>query len=138
MSAAALGLDYGSKRIGIAVSDELGSIAIPLMTLQVRGRKQILAELVRLIDEYHIQKIVIGLPKTLKGEIGPSAQKVLEWVEWLKGSVEPECILWDERLTTREVERMLIDADVSRARRKEVRDKIAAQRILQSYLDHRA
>ena len=132
---ALLGLDFGEKRIGVAVSDESATIANPLTVLSFQSRKQILNELTKLVEEYKISKIVVGLPKTLQGEIGPAAQKVIGHVEWFRNYLAPPWVFWDERLTTAEVERMLIDADVSRARRKEVRDQLAAQRILQSYLD---
>lgn len=132
---ALLGLDMGEKRIGVSVTDESGSIATPLRNLEFRGRKELLAELTHLVDQYHISKIVVGLPKTLKGEIGPAARKVTEQVEWLKAYIDKPWILWDERLSTQEIERVLLAAEVSRARRKEVRDQLAAQRILQSYID---
>ncbi|MDA9101339.1 Holliday junction resolvase RuvX, partial [Omnitrophica bacterium] len=77
-------------------------------------------------------------PKTLKGEIGPAAQNVLKQVEGLKKEIPASWILWDERLSTAEVEKMLIQADLRREKRKHVRDQLAAQRILQSYLDHRS
>ena len=134
--AALLGLDLGEKRVGIAVTDESGSIAMPLATLEIRGRRHLLSELVKLVEEHHVAKIVVGLPKTLKGQIGPAAEKVLKEVEWLKSQLERPWVFWDERLSTQEVERVLLKADVGRAKRREVRDRLAAQRILQSYLDH--
>ena len=130
-----LGFDFGQKRIGVAQADEELAIATPLTTIDVRNREQVLAEIMRLIDAQHAVKIVVGLPKTLKGEIGPAAQKVLGDVEWLKTKLQCPCVLWDERLSTKEVERILLEADLSRSRRKEVRDSLAAQRILQSYMD---
>ena len=130
-----LGLDMGEKRIGVSVTDESGSLATPLTALEFRGRKKLLEALTQFVDQYHISKIVVGLPKTMKGEIGPAATKVTELVEWLKGYIDKPWILWDERLSTQEIERILLAADMSRARRKEVRDQLAAQRILQSYVD---
>lgn len=131
-----LGLDLGEKRVGVAVSDESGILATPLTTLEFRGRKDLLAELTKLVDAYHVKKIVVGLPKALSGKIGPAAKKVMEQVEWLKAELDRPWIFWDERLSTQEVERVLLAADLSRQRRREVRDQLAAQRILQSYLDH--
>lgn len=131
-----LGLDLGEKRVGVAVTDESGSIALPLVTLEIRGRKHLLTELVKIIEEHRAAKIVVGLPKTLKGEIGPAAEKVMAEAEWLKSQLDRPFVFWDERLSTQEVERVLIEADVSRAKRRDVRDQLAAQRILQSYLDH--
>ena len=130
-----LGLDFGEKRIGVAVTDEAGMMALPLKVIEFRGRKQLLEELTRLADEYRVKKIIVGLPKTLKGEIGPAAQKVMKHVDWFKPFLDRAWIFWDERLTTGEVERVLLAADVSRAKRKEVRDQLAAQRILQNYMD---
>ena len=133
---AVLGLDLGEKRIGVAVTDEAGMMAMPLMTLSFESRKKLLAELQELIERHRVGKVVVGLPKTLKGEWGPAAQKITAHVEWFKVQIPLPWILWDERFSTAEVERLLIDADVSRAKRKEVRDRLAAQRILQSYLDY--
>ena len=130
-----LGLDLGEKRVGVAMSDETTRLATPVTTLEIRGRNHLLKELTKLIDEYHVTKIVVGLPQTLKGEMGPAAQKVIEVVDWLKTSIDRTWIFWDERLSTQEVERVLIEADVRRDKRKQVRDQLAAQRILQSYLD---
>ena len=136
MSEVLMGLDFGEKRIGVAVTDEAGMMALPLETIPFRGRKQFLGEMIRLIDQHRVKKIVVGLPKTLKGEIGPAAQKVTGHVEWFKAFIDLPWIFWDERLTTGEVERVLLAADMSRAKRKEVRDQLAAQRILQNYMDH--
>ena len=130
-----LGLDFGEKRIGVAVTDEAGIMALPLMMIEFRGRTQFLGELIKVVDEYHVKKIIVGLPKTLRGEIGPAAKKVMEQVEWLKANLDRPWIFWDERLSSAEVERVLLEGDVSRAKRKEVRDKLAAQRILQNYMD---
>ncbi len=131
-----LGLDLGEKRVGVAVSDESGMLAMPFATLAFSGRKDLLSQLVKIVDEHRVTKIIVGLPKTLKGEIGPSAEKVMKEVEWLKGQLDRPWIFWDERLSTAEVERILIEADVRRDKRKQVRDQLAAQRILQSYLDY--
>ena len=131
-----LGLDIGEKRVGVAVSDEMGMVATPLETIEFRGRKQFLAELLRVVEEVHAMKIVVGLPKTMKGEVGEAAKKVIELVDWLKTQWDKPWVFWDERLTTQEVERVLLEADMSRAKRKQVRDRLAAQRILQCYLDY--
>lgn len=131
-----LGLDLGEKRVGVALSDETMTIASPFKTINFQGRKQILREVREIAQDYQIQKIVVGLPLTLQGEQGVAALKVQEHIEWFRSHSSFVWVLWDERLTTQEAERMLIQADVSRARRKEVIDQIAAQRMLQSYLDH--
>lgn len=132
---ALLGLDFGEKRIGVAVSDETAIIAVPLTVLEFKGRKHLLAELAKLVEEYRVDKIIVGLPRRMSGEIGIAAEKIIAHVDWLKPQLGVAWEFWDERLSTAEVERLLVNADVSRARRKEVRDKLAAQRILQNYLD---
>jgi putative Holliday junction resolvase len=130
-----LGLDLGEKRVGVAIADESSRVATPVTTLDIRGRKHLADELTKLVEAYHVTKIVVGLPKTLKGEMGPAAHKIVETVEWLKASIDQSWVFWDERLSTQEVERILIAADVRPARRKQMRDQLAAQRILQSYMD---
>ena len=130
-----LGLDLGEKRVGVARSDETGTIAEALATLTFRGKEDLLKQLRSCFGEFNPEKIIVGLPKTLRDEIGPAAQKVLHWVDWFKTRLPGEWILWDERLTTAEAERILLEADLSRTKRKNVRDQLAAQRILQSYLD---
>ncbi|MFA6600675.1 MAG: Holliday junction resolvase RuvX [Candidatus Omnitrophota bacterium] len=132
-----LGLDFGRERIGVAVSDESGTIASGLLCLRFQSQKGLLEDLRKLAAEYKPAAFVAGLPKTLDGRIGPSAEFVMKHVDWLRPHFETEWVYWDERLTTAEVERMLIAADVSRERRREVRDQLAAQRILQGYLDSR-
>ena len=127
-----LGLDYGSKRLGVAVSDPLGITAQPIAVVDSQNA---IPELQKIIKEYSpIDEIVVGLPKTLKGEIGPAAQKVLEFVETLKQNFEPKIVTWDERLTTAGVEKDLIAAGLSRKKRKQVIDKSAAAVILRSYM----
>ncbi len=130
-----LGLDLGEKRVGMAIADSLTRVATPLQTAEIRGKKH-LAELLRpIIADHAVEMIVVGLPTTLRGEMGPAAQRIAADVEWLKSQVRVKWVFWDERLSTQEVERVLVDADVSHRKRKEVRDQLAAQRILQNYLD---
>ena len=135
MSGALLGLDLGEKRIGVAFVPAGTTIAFPVKTIEVRGREQVLAQIQKLILEHKAEKVVVGLPKTLKGEMGIAAQKRVQEVEWYQSRIAVPMVMWDERLSSKEVERMLIDADVRRDKRKEVIDKLAAQRILQNYLD---
>jgi putative Holliday junction resolvase len=111
------------------------TIAFPVKTIEVRGREQVLAQIQKLILEHKAEKVVVGLPKTLKGEMGIAAQKRVQEVEWYQSRISVPMVMWDERLSTKEVERMLIGADVRRERRKEVIDQLAAQRILQNYVD---
>ncbi len=125
-----LGIDYGEKRIGVAVSDPLGIIA---QGIAVIGN---IEELAKIIGQYEkIDEIVVGLPKRMSGEIGIQAQKVLEFVERLKVAYPIPVSTWDERLTTAAAERTLISAGLSREKRKKVIDRSAAAYILQSYLD---
>ncbi|KPJ65798.1 Holliday junction resolvase [candidate division WOR-1 bacterium DG_54_3] len=134
-----LGIDFGEKRIGIAISDPLGLTA---QAVAVIGKgedfKQDINELKKIIKKYDgVDEIVVGLPKTMAGEIGKQAQKVLGFVEALKGSFKININTWDERLTTVEAEKTLISAGLSREKRKKVIDKSAATYILQSYLDRK-
>lgn len=135
MSAALLGLDLGEKRVGVAVVPQGTTMAFPLKTILRTGREKFAATIEALVKEQKAEKIVIGFPRTLKGMVGPAAKKVADDVEWLKTRWSVPVVLWDEWLSTKEVNRVLIEADVSREKRKEVIDQLAAQRILQSYLD---
>ena len=126
----------GQKRAGVAIADERMRIATPLETLKVKNRRGLASDLTRLISEYQVVKIVVGLPKTLKGEIGPSAQWVMDEIEWIKSFLPCPCVFWDERLTTQEAERMLLDRGMRHPKRKKVEDQLAAQLILQSYMDY--
>jgi putative Holliday junction resolvase len=131
-----LGLDVGDKTIGIAVSDELGITANPVGVIR-RGAslKRDLAEVCKLVERYSASKIVVGMPLMLDGSPGVQAQKVQAFVDELRKRVKIPVEIWDERLTTSQVERMLIELDQSRAKRKKVVDKLAAAVILQAYLD---
>ncbi|KMK75746.1 Holliday junction resolvase RuvX [Alkalihalobacillus pseudalcaliphilus] len=137
----ALGLDVGTKTIGVALSDELGWTAQGLVTLK-REEADLAADLKSVSDlvlEHQISVVVVGLPKNMNGTIGPSGEMCQSFAEELK-ELHPsvEIKLWDERLTTVAAERMLISADVSRKKRKKVIDKMAAVLILQGYLDHKS
>jgi putative Holliday junction resolvase len=132
----ALGLDVGSKTIGIALSDETGLVATPLETLARRGTREDVARLAALAREHDAQVLVVGLPLELDGSIGLRARRVEVLCEALRGAglaVET----WDERFSTVAAERVLLEADLSRRRRKEVVDKVAAAYILQGWLDSR-
>ena len=129
-----MGLDVGEKRIGIALSDPLRITAQGLESYQVRGEEADFAYLKALCDKHGIEKIVCGLPKNMDGSIGPQAEKVQGFAALLQ---ERGCkiVFTDERLTTVFAEKMLIEADMSRQKRRKVIDKLAAVTILQSYLD---
>ncbi len=132
-----LGLDVGSKTIGVAVSDELGWTAQGLKTIQIQEdeQKSGIPELEEIIREYGIEKIIVGLPKNMNGTIGPRGEISLQFAKLLKNRFSLPVELWDERLTTMAAELILLTADVSRKKRKKVIDKMAASLILQSYLD---
>lgn len=130
-----LGLDVGDKTIGIAVSDPLGWTAQGVKTIRRKGIKRDFEELEEIINQYNAQALVIGLPKNMNNTIGPQGEKVLKFVEKVKDKLKIEIIMQDERLTTVSAERTLLSADVSRKKRKEVIDKVAATYILQGYLE---
>jgi putative holliday junction resolvase len=132
-----MGLDVGSKTVGIAISDELGWTAQGLKTLKIDEEKNKFGfdEIGQLIKEYGISQVVIGLPKNMNGTIGPRAEASKRYAEEIENQFSVSTILWDERLTTMAAERVLLEADVSRKKRKKVIDKMAAMMILQGYLD---
>ncbi len=132
-----LGLDVGEKTIGVAVSDELGITAQGVRTIRRKGIRTDLEALNTLVSEYGVELMVVGIPVSMNGSIGTAAKNVLVFVEKLKQLNIP-VITEDERLTTVMAERMLIEGDVRRAKRKKVIDKVAAALILQGYLDRRA
>jgi len=130
-----LGMDIGEKRIGLAVSDELGITAQGLQTLNRTGIKKDLRRLRDIIEEMKITKLVVGLPKNMNGTLGPQAERVKKFVDLLIGECPREVVFWDERLTTVAAQRTLLEADVSRKKRKLSVDRLAAVMILQGYLD---
>ena len=132
-----LGLDLGSKTLGVAVSDELGWTAQGIETIKINeeSRDYQLGRLSEIIEQHSVDKIVLGMPKNMNGTIGPRAEASQRFSEILTKKFNLPVILWDERLTTMAAEKMLISADVSRKKRKQVIDKMAAVMILQGYLD---
>lgn len=133
-----MALDIGDRTIGVACSDEGLILASPVETIQRRGPKADSIRVDTLVKERGVTRVVAGLPLTLRGEEGPQCAKVHEFVETLRRRLKVPVEMWDERLSTREAERTLIAANVSRAGRKEVIDQMAAVLILQTYLDARA
>lgn len=130
-----MALDVGSKRIGVALSDPLKITAQGLQTFQRTVLEEDIKGLWQLIDEYEVSQLVVGLPKNMDGSIGFKAEEVQQFIADLTAERKIEVIWIDERLTTVSAERVLLEADVSRAKRKKVIDKMAAVVILQSYLD---
>ncbi len=130
-----MGLDVGTQTIGIAISDELGITAQGLRTLKRKSMEGDLRELAAIVHQFEIGKIVVGLPKNMDGTLGKQAEKVLKWMEALKDKIQIPVVTWDERLSTVGASKVLLEADLSRKKRKRVIDKVAAVLILQGYLD---
>jgi putative Holliday junction resolvase len=131
-----LGLDIGERHTGVAVSDESKTFAFPLTTIHAYNKRQWIAEVIKVLTaEENIESIVVGLPLTHDGEEGRDAKNMQTYVALLQEKTKFPVIQWDERFTTVEAERYLLEADVSRSKRKEVIDKVAATIILQNYLD---
>lgn len=132
-----MGLDVGDKTIGVAVSDELGWTAQGIETIRREGKKKDYARLEELIKQYEIGEIIVGLPKNMNGTIGPRGELCQAFAEYVHNRSRIPVVMWDERLTTMAAERTLLEADVSRKKRKQVIDKMAAVMILQNYMDAR-
>lgn len=133
-----MGLDYGSKTVGVAISDPLGITAQAIETICRKDENKLrktCARIETLIEEYKVERIVLGLPKHMNKDIGDRAERSLEFGKMLSRRTGLEVVMWDERLTTVEAERTLIENKVRREDRKKYIDKIAAVFILQGYLD---
>ena len=138
MEGRVMALDVGDVRIGVAVSDPLGIIAQPHSVIQCQSPEADLAAIKQLVDELGVVQIVAGMPLNQHGERGPQAEKTAAFVDALAQVVDVPIDVQDERFSTVSAQRMLIDANVRRKKRKQVVDKIAAQHILQVYLERRA
>ena len=132
-----VGIDLGRRTVGIAISDELEMIATPVDTFRIRENDlQGALECVKMvIEERGIKKIVLGLPKNMNGTIGPQAEYCLEFKKMLEDATKLEVIMMDERMTSIMANNVMLEADLSRDKRKQNVDKLAASIILQSYLD---
>lgn len=132
-----MGLDVGSKTVGVAVSDAFGWTAQGVETIQIDEAKEQygLERLAELVKEHEVSSFVVGYPKNMNNTVGPRGEASENYAELLREQFGLPVVLWDERLSTMAAERMLIEADVSRAKRKRVIDKMAAVMILQGYLD---
>jgi len=132
-----MGLDVGSKTVGVAVSDELGWTAQGIETITIDEEKGKFGfdRVAELANIHGVEKIVVGFPKNMNNTIGPRAEASKAYAEELKKRLNLPVILWDERLSTMAAERILLEADVSRKKRKKVIDKMAASVILQGFLD---
>lgn len=133
-----MGLDYGSKTVGVAISDPLLITAQGIETITRKDENKLrktCARIETLILEYEVERIILGFPKLMNNDIGERAKKTMEFGEMLKKRTGLEVVMWDERLTTVEAERTLIENNIRRENRKKYIDKIAAVFILQGYLD---
>jgi putative Holliday junction resolvase len=130
-----LAVDYGEKRIGLAVSDELGITASPLMTLARRSDDETVRQIAQLASKLRVTQIVVGLPRRTDAQEGEMERKVKAFAEKLRQEVSVPVVLFDERFTTRIAEQVLLEADLSRRKRKQVRDRLAAVILLQSFLE---
>lgn len=130
-----LGLDVGERRIGVAISDPLGLSAQRLTVLERRTTPEDIEAVARLVDAHHAEEVVVGLPLTMQGACGSQATRMLAFLEVLRPRLRCPVQTMDERLTTAQGERALLETDTSRRRRKVLRDQVAAQLILQAYLD---
>ncbi|MDQ0174252.1 Holliday junction resolvase RuvX [Bacillus chungangensis] len=132
-----MGLDVGSKTVGVAMSDELGWTAQGMETIAINEENNVfgLERIGELIEVHDVQKIVVGFPKNMNNTVGPRGEATQKFADRLRESFHLPVILWDERLSTMAAERMLIEADMSRKKRKKVIDKVAAVMILQGFLD---
>ncbi|MFH1594484.1 MAG: Holliday junction resolvase RuvX [Candidatus Omnitrophota bacterium] len=128
-------LDLGTKRIGVAISDDLGMIARALTTIERGSDEELFETLKRILKEESAGEIVIGLPLNMDGSHGPKAMEASSFAETLEKKLDRPVKLWDERMSTMEAERVMIEADTSRRKRKRKIDKLAACVILQSYLN---
>ena len=130
-----LGLDYGSKRIGVAISDELGYTAQGLTTILRKNRNYDMMQIAELVKNYDVEKIVVGYPIRLDGTEGIACETINRFIGILEAYVTTPVVRWDETLTTKTAEDILIAANMRRDKRKNVIDKLAATLILQDYLD---
>jgi putative Holliday junction resolvase len=133
-----LGLDFGDRRIGVALSDPLGCTAQPLTTLERASWKSDLGRIRDLVREHEVGRIVVGMPLGMDGGRNERVRLTEEFIGRLRGTTELPVDPWDERLTTVQAERIMLEGDVSRARRRGAIDRLAAVIILQSYLDARS
>lgn len=132
-----LGVDHGERRIGLAVTDMLGLTAQPLKTLSVRDPEEAIAHLRQIVRDLAVERIVVGLPLNMDGTEGPQAAAARAFAARLREELPVPVEMQDERLTSAFAERAMLEADLSRARRRKRLDALAAQRLLQTYLERR-
>lgn len=130
-----LGLDLGQKTIGVAISDPLGFTAQGLTTIRRSNKEKDIEDLRKICEDYKVETIVIGLPKNMNGTIGPSGELAMAFGKLIEDEFKIEVKFWDERLTTVAAHKAMLEADLSRSKRKKIVDKVASTYILQGYLD---
>ena len=131
-----MGIDYGDSRIGIAVSDPFGWTAQGVETVKSKGNEEkAIDRIVQLIQQYNVERIVVGYPRNMNGTIGPRAEKTDEFIKILSTRTEADIIRWDERLTSVAANRVMHEIGTRTAKKKAIVDQIAACYILQGYLD---
>lgn len=130
-----LGLDLGTKTLGLAITDKLGTISSPLKVLRYQEIDELIKELMEIVEQEHVDELVLGLPKNMNGSLGFAAERSLNFKAKLEQVTDKKIHLIDERLSTVEAENILISADVSRKKRKKVIDGMAAAIILDTYIN---
>ncbi|GAA0077962.1 Holliday junction resolvase RuvX [Clostridium sp. CTA-5] len=130
-----LGLDVGQKTIGVAISDPLGFTAQGITTIRRTNKEKDIDEIKKICEEYKVETIVVGLPKNMNGTIGPSGEITMVFGKLIEEELQIKVEFWDERLTTVAAHKAMLEADLSRNKRKKIVDKIASTYILQGYLD---
>ncbi|HCX64201.1 MAG TPA: Holliday junction resolvase RuvX [Eubacteriaceae bacterium] len=130
-----MALDVGDRTIGVALSDGLGITAQGLKTIKRKSLQEDLEELKNIIDGNQVKKLIVGMPKNMDGSMGKQADKIVGFVNFIKKRIAIDIEYWDERLTSKFAEGMMIEGDLKRKERKEKIDKMAAQAILQNYMD---
>ena len=130
-----MALDHGTRRIGVAVSDEMKIIASPLEYIPAEPMDKVVERLQQLIREKDVELILVGMPRNMDGTYGPAAEKVKEFIAALQPHITTPVKTWDERLTSAQANRVLLEGNVRRDQRKQNVDKMAAAILLQSYLD---
>lgn len=130
-----IGIDYGESRVGIAISDPMQTVATPIRTIKVIKRKVLLAEIEALCKEMDAAAVVVGMPLHLDGGKGELAKATIVFMEQLQKRLEIDVLSWDERLSSKQAEMAMRDGGASASRRKEMIDQLAAQLVLQSFMD---
>ena len=130
-----MGIDYGSRRIGVAISDPSSTMALPLATIEVKSDQSHIDAIKKLADDYRVERVVVGLPYNMDGTLSEAGNKVTDWARTLQDILQRPVILWDERLTTFEAHGVLDTLKIKGPKRRAKVDQVAASLILKDYLD---